>query len=248
MASILELFPEKLINKLSEICDNFDIPDNNLRADKMIKVLNKYGFEEVGCGTNRIVVHETDDEEFVYKIALDSAGIKDNNMEYDLSFELPGLVVKNYESTGLISKAQFVYTFNSNDIDTYYTDVMDKLDIIKQKYLLFDVGPRSYKNWGYTTDGYGNIEDILLLDYAYLVKMSDISIKRCRKCGCTLAYQDDLSGLICNDCGTEYSFAQAIGTNMASSTASLFGLSDETEKPLDEIDIDNETTLSTEGL
>lgn len=248
MASILELFPEKLIDRLSEICDNFDIPDNNERADKMIKVLKKYGFKEVGCGTNRIVVREIDNEEFVYKIALDSAGINDNNMEYDLSFELPGLVVKNYESTGLISKAQYVYTFNSNDIDTYYTDVMDKLNIIKQKYLLFDVGPRSYKNWGYTTDVHGDVEDILLLDYAYLVKMSDISIKRCRKCGCSLAYKDDLSGLICSDCGTEYSFAQAIGNRVASSTAALFGLSDESEAPLNKIEIDDETTLSTEGL
>ena len=248
MASILELFPEKLINKLSDICDNIDIPDNNFRADKMIKALKKYGFEEVGCGTNRIVVREIDNEEFVYKIALDGMGINDNNMEYDLSFELPGLVVKNYETTGLISKAQFVYTFNSEDIDTYYNDVMDKLNIIKQKYLLFDVGPRSYKNWGYTTDAYGNVEDILLLDYAYLVKMSDISIKRCRKCGCSLSYKDDLSGLICNDCGTEYSFAQAIGSRMVSSTAALFGLNDEEEKPLNEIDIDDETTLNTEGI
>lgn len=212
---IEQYFTHELLEKIAKICDNFDIPDNNHRADKMMKLLNKHGFYEIGCGTNRIVVAEqgstSDDDptnDFVFKIALDGRGIVDNNMEYKLSKILApkGYVTYNYENTGLISVAERVETMTSFDMEERRDDVFDVINELKDFYVLNDVGPESFKNWGINKDG-----DVVILDYAYLSNMSEINIRHCTKCEGDLAYDETLSKLICQDCGKEYSFGIVTG-------------------------------------
>ena len=199
---------KKSLEKISDICNSIKITDNNKRADAIIKLLKKEGFEEIGCGTNRIVVAVKNRTDYVFKIALDNRGICDNNNEFLLSpYLVPkGWVAASYENTGLILAQEMGVTCTRNEMDTRIDEVLSILDEIKFSFVLNDVGPESYRNW--MIDKYGKIK---LCDYAYLSPVSEMKITNCSKCDTELEYNDNLSGFVCPKCGKEYSFGTVTG-------------------------------------
>ena len=79
---IHELFPEEVLRELDAIRTDVRNTDNNIKASKMLKLLGPLGFTEIGSGTNRLCVRNID---YIYKIAMDSYGIRDNWTEFNMS-------------------------------------------------------------------------------------------------------------------------------------------------------------------
>lgn len=225
---------QKSLEKISDICNSLKITDNNRRADAIMKLLKKEGFEEIGCGTNRIVVAVKGRNDFVFKIALDNRGICDNNNEFLLSpYLLPkGWVAASYENTGLILAQEMGVTCTRGQMDMRIDEVLAILDEIKFSYVLNDVGPESYRNW--MIDKAGRIK---LCDYAYLSPVSEMKITHCSKCNTELEYNDNLSGFVCPHCGKEYSFGTVTG---GISISELYDMGYVTSEP---IDINNDGLL-----
>lgn len=213
---IVNYFNEEMLERISFVSDNsFDFMDNNERADEIISILNEYGFTEVGCGTNRIVVKDTDNSDIVFKIALDHRGNVDNFSEFRLSKEVPKItniaVADTYDNNGLILISEFCPTMTSDDMYEYHDEVMSQLNILKDYYILNDVGPKSFKNWGFKRIDGNDIP--ILIDYAYLTSMENVTRNRCGKCGHKLLYSEDFEYLECKKCGTIYSFSQIADPN-----------------------------------
>jgi hypothetical protein len=201
---INEYFNPGVLLKLADISDSFDIPDNNLRADAMMDVLRYEGFIELGCGTNRLVVSK-EDCEYAFKLALDARGVIDNNVEFHLSDDLNDYVAKNYENGGLISVAERVRTMTSEMFESYENEISDILNIIAKTYIINDIGPKSFLNWGLNKD-----EVPVVLDYAYLSRIDEANITEC-DCGGNLKYTDDFSEMICDECDKIYQLSEIAG-------------------------------------
>lgn len=207
-----ETIAMELLSKIDKICDSQKkgLILNPQRADAISKKMKEYGFREIGCGTNRIVFEHKRYNKYVFKIALDRRGIVDNESEYRLCREniLHPFVTKNYESNGLVSVAQKIETLTSFELDRYGDTMMKYLDFLKDYYILNDIGPKSFKNWGVDDNG-----KLLILDYAYLTRTNEVELRVCNKCNSALVYNDDLSKLVCSNkkCRKEFTFAEVSG-------------------------------------
>src|SRR5574344_609143 len=198
-------------NKLKGICNNFDIPDNNVRADIMMKeVLHQEGFKEIGCGTNRIVVsNKICNYDIVFKIALDNRGIEDNNSEMRLSkhtCDELGITCDTYYNNGLVAISENYPAMNSDQMYENEEEVLDMLHELSKYYVLNDVGLKQFRNWGIKNG------IIKLIDFAYLTPLDKIKTKRCLSDDCNgkIIYTKDLSGFKCKKCGRQYRFAELI--------------------------------------
>lgn len=210
---IQEIFNERLLYELNEICDSFDITDNNDRADAVIDLLITEGFEELGCGTNRICV-EHENYPYAIKIALDGRGVKDNNAERALSKEDPliGCITTTYENNGLILLAEKVEVMKSEDYDYFKSDIMEMMKYLSEYYVLNDIGPTTFRNWGIKD------EKPIIIDYAYLTKIEMAEIKRCIKkddydelCNGKLKYNAEFTHMVCKKCGRVYDLGKIAG-------------------------------------
>lgn len=196
---------------------NFEVTDNNMRADLILNYLKDFGFEEVGCGTNRIVVKHEMAPGIVFKIALDTRGIQDNDLEEILSSRLQPYVTVTYDNTGTISASEYVQTMTKDDMEENYDIVSDILHHIGSAYILNDVGPKAFMNWGYRVDS----GEIVILDYAYLTPITqymDFSCKakapgkKHKKCGGPLGYSKDFSEFVCTCCGARFAIGDIAST------------------------------------
>lgn len=207
---INEIFEMEVITKISNICDSFEITDNNLRADEIMDVLSDYDFKELGCGTNRICVKKKG-YPYAIKIALDGRGIMDNNIEFNI-FNDPELrehndVTLSYENSGLILLSQKVPTMKSEDFEYFKKDIYKILKRLSKTYILNDIGPRSFKNWGIFN------EKPIIIDFAYLSRVKDAKIKVCNKCSGKLHYTTDFIQMQCEDCGKLFNLADISGSS-----------------------------------
>ncbi len=197
---INEFIPSKLMNLVSEMAKGYDVTDNNEKIDKLVPAFEENGFKHIGSGTNRIVFLHQANQNIVFKIALDERGIEDNDSEYNLSGDqfLSTFITLNHESNGLVSVADRAYTFTSDDFNDNFEAVFKILKRIADYYILDDVGPKSFLNWGYTQNN-----EICLLDYAYLVPVDGVNFS-CRSCQGDIIYSDDYTHLVCSHCKRKY--------------------------------------------
>lgn len=207
---INSIFPIGVLYQLNFIKDDIEVMDNNIRADKIMKLLKGFDFSEVGCGTNRIVVTHPHFEQFVFKIALDERGVVDNNVEFKLSRRLQPYVTLCYETSGIVAVSERVDVMSSGDFEDNFNRIQQITMQISTQYVINDIGPKSFMNWGIR--GY----DPVILDYAYLSKLSDIDPDAffCSKeeCGGRLRYSDDLTEFECTECGAIYTIGEIVGS------------------------------------
>ena len=191
---IHELFPEEILRELDAIRTDVRNTDNNIKASKMLKLLGPLGFTEIGSGTNRLCVRNID---YIYKIAMDSYGIRDNWTEFNMSMELQPYVTKTYECNGLIAVAEYVSIMTKEEFRDSKENIRNILAIITEDYLVCDMGTigKNYMNFGYTEDG-----SLVILDYGYIYPL-DRKIMHCTKCGSSLQWDRDYSELVCSKCG-----------------------------------------------
>ena len=204
---IEEYFTADVIERLNNLCDSFTITANNMRADKMMDILLDEGFVEEGCGTNRLCVSHEDDDSVVFKIALDNRGVIDNNVEKYLNEELGDDVPKVYFNTGLICAGAKIHIFSSDEFLEHFEEVMEIIGRLSSEYILDDVGPKSFCNWGIDEET-GKVQ---IADYAYLSRIEDAVMTECEKCGGRLSYTKDFIHFQCDDCDAIYELREVAG-------------------------------------
>ena len=194
---IHELFSEQTLDMLMEVMDNPVNTSNNMKVEDILKILKPLGFAEIGPGTNRFCVKYGN---YVYKIAMDSYGIRDNWNEFNISPLAQPYVTKTYECNGLIAVAEYVNLINKIEFEDSKENIKTMLQILSQDFLFCDLSTnlKNYLNFGFTDDG-----RIVVLDYGYLYPL-DRKIMFCKKCGSKLEWSVNFDVLKCSRCGTQY--------------------------------------------
>lgn len=205
---ILQFLPRDLIVELNNICLDVLIDNNNAKVDMFIEALNKYDVEfyELGPGTNRFAVLI---DGYVFKIALDKDGIRDNWSEFSMAEELQPYVTKVYECNGLIIVAEYVTAISKEEFNNCKDEIRELLANLAQSYLLGDVGSitKNFMNWGYRSN-----RDLVILDFAYIYRIiGDEMIckgvsKEGKVCETMLDYDQDFNNLVCPTCRKKYTF------------------------------------------
>lgn len=198
---ILEFIEPKVMKELHNICRSTETSDNNVKADKVLQVLQQYNkdFVELGPGTNRLAVLI---DNYVFKIALDKWGVQDNWNEFTMTQELQPYVIKVYECNGLIAVTEYVTVISREEFEGKKEEIRKILGILAESYLLGDVGtvPRNFLNWGYRDNG-----DLVILDFAYIYRVKGEEML-CENCKEIVDYDENFHNLICRKCGKKYKF------------------------------------------
>lgn len=207
-SKIKEVFSDELIKLIGSVCDTRRIDSNQEKMRITQQLLKSYGirFDVLGGATNRLSLYISG---FVFKIAMDRQGYKDNLMEYALSKELQPYVTKTFETNGYISIAETVRMMTREEWQLRRLDILRVLDILGTSYLLGDVGyiTKNFTNWGIRDDG-----NVVILDYAYVHRGTG-KLFLCDVCGDgMLTYDSTFSELRCNNvtgsCGARYTYIE----------------------------------------
>lgn len=194
-----------VIKYVKKIVDSFDLSDNIQKATLIRNRFEEIGFKLMGTGTNRIVFLSPENSDIVFKVALDERGIEDNIAEYELCTApiLEPYVTATYEHMGLIAVSQRAYTMNSSEFNSNIQRIYQILSNIAGEFLLDDVGPKSFLNWGFVG------QNIVINDYANLVPLTGVNLQ-CRSADCQgkIIYRPDYTGLECAHCKRQYTITE----------------------------------------
>ena len=148
----LELFEGSITRDLFR-CMEFG-SDNYEKANHVIKLLKPYGFEEVGEGTNIIVLKNDYYPGVVFKIALDSNGIADNFNDQILQYVIPRFSrVYAVHHTGIVSVQEYYAKMTIERIQEFKDDINELLEALTAKYLVADLAICRHLNFGVGRDG-----------------------------------------------------------------------------------------------
>lgn len=207
----LELFSPELIDDLFTAM-HFG-SDNYKKANYVIEMLKPFGFRELGEGTNIIVLYHPSYPGVVYKIALDSNGIADNFNDDVLQHEIPHYTrVFARHSSGIVSVQEYSVTMNQERMKDFVQPIMRLLKQLSKKYLVADLSPSRFLNFGVTRQG-----DFVIQDGSDLFPITQMEHKiRCQaptgwdnkknkmiRCGGKLEYSADFLVMRCKECGKE---------------------------------------------
>jgi hypothetical protein len=166
---IKKYFPVELLVELENVTKMMSI-DNNGKYPYVKYLLDKFNvpYEPLGSGTNRYGINI---DGYAVKIALDKAGMIDNQREFKYAKKLYPSVVKVYECcpNGLLSVSEYVTIFSLNDYYSQQDNMREILAEISAQFLVGDIGVSkvNYINWGTRNDG-----TICILDFAYIYSLS----------------------------------------------------------------------------
>lgn len=203
---IIEFFPIELQEKMYKLCRSSKTSDNNEKVNLMLGLLDAYNvnYEELGPGTNRLAVLI---DGYVFKIALDKWGIKDNINEFCLSKELQPYVIKVYECNDLIMVCEYVTVISKEEFKERKSEIKEILNELSNSYLLGDIGTveKNFCNWGYRDN-----DEITALDFAYIYRVigDEMLCGRCFNEGRSvlLGYDSNFHKLVCPHCNKTYNF------------------------------------------
>ncbi|MGL6099464.1 MAG: hypothetical protein ACRC0G_07550 [Fusobacteriaceae bacterium] len=164
----------------------------------------------------------------VFKIALDSRGLKDNMLEFDLFFDAPATVIENGYLIEVFEKSENDLILVSREADLVmdiYTSKKFKnqihrmFSLMDKYYLLDDMDPANLAVvYAEHYDG-SRIERVTIIDSANLVKKGKLDMfctsEDCvenRSADTYLEYTQDMKRMFCRRCGTHYTFADIKGT------------------------------------
>lgn len=201
VSRINTFIPEGLMKELNTLCENRLISDNNTKARMIMVLFEKYNVEaeELGPGTNRMAVLI---DGYVFKIAMDKWGKRDNDNEYAMSEELQPFVIKVYETNTLITVSEYVTLISPEEFAEKRSEILNILSTLAEGYLIGDVGyqPKNFTNWGYRDNG-----DLVILDFAYIYNIIGDELM-CPDDGETLHYDPTFHYLRCPYCRVKFSF------------------------------------------
>lgn len=146
---ILEHFPKQAMEEIKKLVYNNRINDINDKIEILMGILDKYDidYSELGTGTNRTAIFI---DGYVFKIALDKWGVRDNDQEFTLSEELQPYVIKVYECNGIIMVCEYVVVINKEEFAERKSQIRRILADLSNEYLLGDIGTinKNFANWG----------------------------------------------------------------------------------------------------
>lgn len=207
----LELFEGSITRDLFR-CMEFG-SDNYEKANHVIKLLKPYGFEELGEGTNIIVLKNYYYPGVVFKIALDSNGIADNFNDQILQYIIPRFArVYAVHHTGIVSVQEYYAKMTVERIQEFKDDINELLEALTSKYLVADLAICRHLNFGVGRDG-----KFVLIDGSDLFPLDQMDKKfECQhpigwnekkekmiRCKGRLLYTADYLHLRCEKCGLE---------------------------------------------
>ena len=208
----LELFTPDVISDLFTIL-NHDA-SNATKARFMIDELSHFGFKAAGGeGTNIVVLLHDRYPGVVFKLALDSNGIADNFNDEMLQYVIPRYTrVLARDLSGIVSVQERSITMSSARMKDFEGDIMRLLKQLSEKYLVADLSPVRFLNFGVARDG-----DFVIQDGSDLYPIDDMDHKvKCRnsvgwdekkhkvlRCGGKLHYTTDFLAMVCEECGME---------------------------------------------
>ena len=199
------------IQQLNYIATSLRYSSNiNLKYQMIDNILKPRGFKKFGCGTNRIVYKYLENSSIVLKIALDRVGMQDNPAEYNNQFLLQPFVTKVFQVSqcGTVALAERVQPITSHEeFKALGEDIYDLLvNCIIGKYVLEDIGTRSFMNYGFR-NGFGPV----LLDYTYVYKLDGAKLQCMVRntitnqfCNGEIDYDEGFNNLVCTKCGKAY--------------------------------------------
>lgn len=206
---IHEKLPLEFRIEVYKLCLRRDII-NREKQEELIKLLRKYGVDNVvqlGSGTNRYALKI---DGFVVKFATDHDGIIDNLKEFKMAKRLYPYVIKVWEvsENGTMLVCEYVQPFDSYYEMTRHQDtIREMLQHMSTVYLIGDVGisERNYSNWGTRVGS----DTPVCLDFAYVYSVSS-SIFICNFCktNSMLVPDKNFYSLFCsnNKCHKEVKF------------------------------------------
>lgn len=200
---ILQYFPKEALEKIKKLIYNNRINDINDKVDMMMDILDEYNidFDELGTGTNRTAIFI---DGYVFKIALDKWGVRDNEQEFTLSEELQPYVIKVYECNSIMMVCEYVVVINKEEFAEHKPQIRSILKDLSNEYLLGDIGTvnKNFANWGYRDN-----QELVALDFAYIYRVIGNELT-CDACDVKpmLEYTPDFDKLSCPHCRKQYSF------------------------------------------
>lgn len=209
---ILALVSAQDVQDLHYIATSVKYSGNPRKKYKAIdSIMKARGFSKLGAGTNRVVYRFLEDDRFVFKIAVDDVGMKDNPREFQNQIVLKPFCAKTFEidPTGTIACSERVRPItNREEFEAVASDVYEMLTTyIIGKYIMADIGSHYFLNYG-IRNGFGCV----LLDYTYLYELDGNKL-HCtepdpfdpsKQCNGIIDYDAGFNKLYCQKCGKWY--------------------------------------------
>lgn len=200
---ILQYFPVEALEEIKKLIYNNRINDINTKVERLMNILDSYDidFDELGTGTNRTAIFI---DGYVFKIALDKWGVRDNEQEFTLSEELQPYVIKVYECNSIIMVCEYVVVINREEFAEHKPQIRNILKDLSNEYLLGDIGTinKNFANWGYRDN-----HELVALDFAYIYRVIGDEMF-CDACDIRpmLEYTPDFDKLTCPHCRKQFQF------------------------------------------
>lgn len=208
--TILSLITQEDIDTIRKIILSPRYSGNNrLKMERIDDIMHLRGFTKFAGGTNRIVYEHPDAPGMVFKVAIDSVGIKDSPAEFYNQNLLKPFCCKVFECSACGTIASFEKVKRITTIEEFYTIIDDYYFMITNniigKYVMEDIGIKYFMNFGIRI-GQGPV----ILDFPYLfeldgnklicnAELDDHSI-----CYGEIDYDYGFNKLICTKCGRHY--------------------------------------------
>lgn len=208
----LELFDSTIIGDLFTIMNSCS--DNQLKSDYVTELLEPLGFADLGLGTNILTMVHPVYPGVVFKIALDEYGVADNFNDCVLQDVVPHYArVFARHPSSIVSVQQRYIVMTQERMQMYYEQIISLLNKMKDYFLIADLSPDMFLNYGIDRNG-----DFVIIDGSDLYPLHQIKGKvRCKRivgehkktgefkyCEGKLKYTRDFKSLICEKCGREY--------------------------------------------
>ena len=222
----LELFDDLMIHDLRVMMNTTfigpngqEMSSNHRVADLIMDELSSAGFKpmwgKTGLGTNIVVLRHKKYPGVVFKIALDKYGIADNINDERFYNRFPDMYARFIcrHPTGIVSVQEaYAPILGKDRMDDLKGRAYDMITRLEKDYIIVDLSPVNYKNYGITRDG-----RLVIIDGSDLIrKPKGVDLMRCKKrigmlengktavCGHKLQYTEDYNRVICPVCEAVY--------------------------------------------
>ncbi len=208
----LEIFTPDLMSDLRTIMRSCS--DNQRKCDYVTQELHAYGFEDVGLGTNILTMANPLYPGVVFKIALDDYGVADNFNDCVLQDVVPKYNrVLARDPSAMISVQERQVLMTPAQRELFMPKILRLLHELKEYFLIADLSPDMYLNYGITRDG-----DFRIIDGSDLYPLHQLAEEpRCNRlvgqnkrtgkykyCEGKLKYTSDFKWLVCQKCGRQF--------------------------------------------
>ena len=217
---IMSLFTPDDINELIRIATSLRYSGNITKKYDMIDVvMRRRGFRRAHSGTNRICYNFLESSAFVAKVAVDSVGIKDSPAEFINQEYFKPFCCKIFEvhPSGVIAFIERVNPISSIEEFISVKDDVFNMMITKiiGKYVVDDLGAKSFMNFGVRQNSYGVNFGPVIIDFPYVYETDGAKLKckhsvvnpytgKLEPCMGDIDYDAGFNSLYCTKCGREY--------------------------------------------